>query len=106
MAYRPYFGYQSQNVVKVTGLEGARAYPMAPNSTAALFDENEDVFYFKTTDGAGYPSIRVFDFTERIEKQPQFVTIDELRSFMDELRKEMHHGEQPVQPEDDQQSLF
>lgn len=104
MAYRPYYGYPYQNVVRVTGLEGARAYPMQPNSSVALFDDNEDVFYFKTTDGAGYPSIRIFDFTERIEPQHQYATIGDLQKFMDEIRNELkgvRDGEQLVRAETD-----
>ena len=111
MAYRPnpyMYGYQQpyggQGLIKVTGLEGARAYPMAPNSSVVLFDEGEDVFYFKTTDGAGYASIRVFEFTERIEQSPtaQFVTKDELKSLLEEIKNELkgaENGKQPVQPE-------
>lgn len=37
---------------------------MSANSTVALFDSNEDIMYIKTTDGAGFPSIRTFNFAE------------------------------------------
>lgn len=39
-------------LTRVTGLEGAKAYQMPPNSTVALFDNNDDLMYIKTTDGA------------------------------------------------------
>lgn len=58
---------QRQELIRVNGLEGARAYQMPPNSVAALFDANQDLMYIKATDGAGFPSIRVFSFAEQIQ---------------------------------------
>ena len=56
------FQQQQQPVhgfVYVTGIEGAKAYPMGPNSEMPLFDStNDGVMYIKTTDGAGYPTIK------------------------------------------------
>lgn len=48
---------QPQNLIRVNGLEGAKAYQMSANSTVALFDANNDLMYVKSTDGAGFPSI-------------------------------------------------
>lgn len=77
MAYptNPYiYGYQQpyggQGIIKVTGLEGARAYPMMPNSSVVLFDGNEDIFYLKTTDAANYPTLRKFSF-QPVEQEPE-----------------------------------
>lgn len=55
------------NLIRVTGYEGAKAYEMPPNSVVALFDGNDDVFYIKTSDGAGFSTIKVFDFFPRQE---------------------------------------
>lgn len=64
----PFQQYQqaaySGNVTQVSGIEGAKAFQMLPNSTAALFSSTEDVFYFKSTDGAGYPTVRAYRFEE------------------------------------------
>lgn len=60
--YAPYQQPPSMSIVKVTGIEGAKAYQMGPNSSAALFDDSNDVFYLKTTDGGGFPTVRVFSF--------------------------------------------
>lgn len=67
--YSPFNQFQNysirqESITRVTGEEGAKAYQMAPNSSAALFDGNEDIFYLKTTDGAGFPTIRKFKFEE------------------------------------------
>lgn len=56
-------------LIKVSGIEGARAYQMPPDSAIPLFHATEDVLYIKTTDGAGFPSIRQFRF-EEIDPQP------------------------------------
>ena len=52
------------SLVRVNGVEGAKAYQMPANSTAALFDGSNDLFYLKVTDGAGFPTIRTFRFEE------------------------------------------
>ena len=51
-----------RGIVRVNGIQGAQAYQMGANSSVALFDANEDFFYIKTTDGAGFASIRKFKF--------------------------------------------
>ena len=49
-------------LVSVTGIDGARAYQLPPNSSMPLFDADRDVLYVKTTDAGGYPTIRTFEF--------------------------------------------
>jgi len=55
---------QGQQLVRVTGLDGAKAYTMPPNSQVALFDGNDDYMYIKVSDGAGFSTIRKFKFEE------------------------------------------
>lgn len=85
------------NLIKVTGLDGAKAYQMAPNSAVALFDSGEDLMYIKSTDGAGFPTIRVFKF-EPVENttqlQSDYVSRDELIKFKSEV---INHVEQFIQ---------
>lgn len=70
-----YSPYQSpvNGLIRVTGIEGAKAYQLPPNSNAVLFDGEEPLFYLKSTDGAGFPTIRTFRFEE---VQPQAPSID------------------------------
>lgn len=60
------YGYnyfpQGQQLIRVNGMDGAKAYQMQPNCSAALFDSNDDLLYIKTTDGAGFGSVRTFRF--------------------------------------------
>lgn len=95
---RPFNGF-----TRVTGVEGARAYQLPPNSSMPLFDGNQDVFYAKFTDGAGFPTIRAFSFTE-IPLEPQagaqYVTRQELDAMSAKLDRIMEalDGKQPVLP--------
>lgn len=53
----PYLNMQpfqrpKQEVVKVNGENGARAFPMSANSSALLLDESGTIVWLVTTDGA------------------------------------------------------
>nr|DAT76583.1 MAG TPA: hypothetical protein [Caudoviricetes sp.] len=85
-------------LTRVTGLEGAKAYQMPANSTVALFDNNEDLMYIKTTDGAGFPTIRTFAFKEvvannnTVQENADYVTRDEFNK----LKEELLNGKQSI----------
>lgn len=89
---------QPQNLIRVNGIDGAKAYQMNANSTVALFDENEDVLYIKNTDGAGFPSIRMFKFEEvneitKSEEKQDYISRKEFEEFKKEL---MNNGKQSI----------
>lgn len=80
-----------QQLIRVNGLDSAKAYPTQPNSTVALFDANEDIMYIKSTDASNYPSIRRFRFVEEIENhitESQYVTKEEFELFKEQLLNE------------------
>ena len=53
------------NVLRVAGPESANAYPLPEKSNIVLFDANNPMFYWKTTDDNGYPyPLRAFKFEE------------------------------------------
>lgn len=54
-------GSSVQQVIRVHGEEGAKAYGLAPNSSILLLDETQPVVWLKMTDGAGYPTITPYD---------------------------------------------
>lgn len=54
---------QKQEVVKVNGEGGARAYPIGANSSALLLDESGLMVWLCTTDGGGYKTVTPFDIT-------------------------------------------
>lgn len=88
---------QGPGLIQVTGMEGAKAYPLAPASTAALFDADRDVFYLKRTDAGGYPTIQAYQFTPLQEAAqtpaPEYVTREEFNR----LKEMIANGIQPVQ---------
>lgn len=88
----------TQNLIRVNGINGAKAYQMPANSTVALFDSNNDVMYVKSTDGAGFPSIRTFSFTELKEdisttENTYYISRQEFEEFKKEL---MNNGKQSI----------
>ena len=89
---------QTQNLIRVNGMEGAKAYQMSANSTVALFDSNEDIMYIKTTDGAGFPSIRTFNVVEITQNEKSSGSQDYIsREEFEEFKKElMNNGKQSI----------
>ena len=83
-------------LIQVTGLEGAKAYPLMPNAEIALFDAGRDVFYVKRTDAGGYPTIAAYQFAPMQEAapsaQPEYVTREEFN----ELKEAVLNGKQPI----------
>jgi hypothetical protein len=109
--YNPYgvnygmqYGNQFQNqqaqsnLIKVNGIEGAKAYQMNANSSVALFDANNDIFYVKNTDGAGFPTIKAFSFTPLDVEQSntEYVT----RKEFEELKRMITDGKQFISTND------
>ena len=89
----------AQNLIRVNGVDGAKAYQMPANSTVALFDANEDIMYIKTTDGAGFPSLRTFNFVEITQNEKSTGSQDYIsRQEFEEFKKElMNNGKQSIQ---------
>ena len=91
----------SQSLIRVNGIDGTKAYQMGANSQVALFDANEDIFYVKCTDGAGFPTIRTFRFEEiqpsqigsNIEEN-DYISREEFEQFKKEM---MEYGKQSIQ---------
>ena len=50
-----------QQVVRVNGENGARAYQIGPNSSAMLLDEGGLMVWLVTSDGAGYKTMQAYD---------------------------------------------
>lgn len=81
MGYQPYYPqyqYQAPQVqtpqpqqmggrVWVSGEAGAKAYILAPNSSAELWDSEQQTIYLKSADASGIPSMKILDYTIRSE---------------------------------------
>lgn len=54
----------NQGLLWVQGEAGAKSYLVAPNTTVLLMDSEVQRFYLKSTDGAGMPNLRTFEYVE------------------------------------------
>ena len=74
-------------------MDGAKVFPTQANGMYALFDDDDDVFYLKETDGNNYPSIRRFRFVEEDEPAPEpppeYVTKDDYDLLFGNYKKLM-----------------
>ena len=60
-----------QQVVRVNGDNGARAYQMGANSSALLLDESGTMVWLVTSDGAGYKTVNAYDITPHQAEPPK-----------------------------------
>ena len=90
--YQPAYQFQQpiHGFVYVAGIEGAKAYQMPPNSEMPLFDStNDGVMYIKTTDAAGYPTIKPVRCTEIEEPADGPATRDDLNRMYSDLASQV-----------------
>lgn len=83
-ALNPYMQYQQnayqhtkQEVVKVNGENGARAYQIGANSSALLLDESGLMVWLVTTDGAGYKTVMPYDITPHQTVQADYTALEQ-----------------------------
>ena len=78
-----------QEVVKVNGEPGARAYPMGANSSALLLDVCGTIVWLAQTDGAGYKSVTPFDIAPHQEAPaPDFSSLESRITRLEEKLNE------------------
>jgi hypothetical protein len=80
----------TNNIIWVQGIEGAKAWQLAPNSMAILLDsENDGKMYIKVTDNIGMGSLRVFNYVEELVQPAQGnVTIDSSLDLSQYVKKD------------------
>lgn len=67
-----------QEIVKVNGQNGARAFQMAPNSSALLLDESAPIIWLVQTDGAGYKTEIPYSITPyQAQPEPDYNSLEE-----------------------------
>ena len=87
---QPFRQQPRQEVVKVNGENGARAFPLGANSSALLLDESGTIVRLVTTDGAGYKTVAPFDITPH-EAAPE-PNYNDLESRVTALERMMNNG--------------
>lgn len=68
---------QNQGLIWVSGEIGAKSYLVAPNSTVMLMDSEQSRFFIKSTDSAGMPTIRTYEYKEYVPSVPQQPVIEQ-----------------------------
>lgn len=104
MTYSQYQQTQTNGINWVQGIEGAKAYPVAPNANVLLLDSNEQTMYVKSADATGRPTVTVYDYEERKvgnstttdTNTAHFVTKDELTEILNGFVRKENGNEQPV----------
>lgn len=80
-AYPPYQQPQSNGIIWVSGEAGAKAYMVAPNTTAQLWDSENQIIYLKSADASGMPSMRILDYTIRDAQRPQNSVLEQKQDY-------------------------
>ena len=101
--YAPQIQTPAQNnqgsLIWVQGIEAAKSYMVAPNTTVLLMDSESQKFYLKSSDASGMPSIKTLDYTIRDslknspntapvlsdDKLSTFATKDEIKAVSEQI---------------------
>lgn len=89
---------QNGGITWVSGMESAKSFLIAPNTSVMLLDSENPFFYIKSADQSGMPTLRVFKFEEvtgqqqqpKVEVAPQidtsmYITRDEFEKRIAEI---------------------
>ena len=77
---------QRTEIIKVNGQNGARAFQMAPNSSALLLDESAPIVWLVQTDGAGYKTEVPYSITPyQAHPEPDYNSLDERIKRLEEI---------------------
>ena len=58
---------QQQGMILVQGESGAKSYLVSAGCTVPLWDSENQTVYIKSCDASGMPSMRIIDYTERVQ---------------------------------------
>jgi len=102
MAYNPspmyvypqYPQYQQETGINWIqgGLNTVKNYHIAPNTSVALWDQDEQVIYLKSADSSGMATIKILDYTIRdtqpqLQNESKYATKDDLAEIKNEISK-------------------
>lgn len=67
---------QTNTYAWVNGLEGAKAYMVAPNSSILLMDNDKQSFYIKTANAQGQATMEAYEYKKASEKKAKEKELD------------------------------
>lgn len=82
----------NQGLLWVQGEAGAKSYLVAPNTTVLLMDSESQRFYLKSTDGAGMPNLKTFEYKEVIQGGQAQAIPDEINMDDKYVTREEYNG--------------
>ena len=116
--YQPFnpFGYNmpqvyqapaaQQQVTRVNGENGAKAYSLGANSSALLLDESGLMVWLVTSDGAGYKTVSAYDIVpHKMQQAPDYAELEERIKKLEERMNGQtgnHAAAAPEQPGNDE----
>ena len=75
-----------QQVVRVNGENGARAYQIGANSSALLLDESGTMIWAVTSDGAGYKTVSAYDIVpHKTAQAPDYGNLENRIKRLEEI---------------------
>ena len=110
--YQPYYPQYQQNInpvpqiqpqqsaqqmtnglIWIQGIEAAKSYMVAPNTTVALWDSESQTVYLKSADASGMPSMRILDYeiredahrNHRMGSESDFATKSEVSAIQKQI---------------------
>ena len=104
---------QQQNnngILWVSGEVGAKSYLVAPGTSVLLMDSDDTVFYLKTADQSGMPSLRTFKYSEITGQkhfnktdQNNFVNREEFENFKNNILEMINKNQLLVNKDEQEQ---
>lgn len=74
--------------IYVNNLDEAKSYPVVPNNTCIMFNNDFSAFYIKKVDSMGIPEISMFK-AERVPIESSPIQADSKSVEIDELKREI-----------------
>lgn len=91
----PYFSARPfYQIASVKGRKGAENFPMAPNSSILLLDEDDPIIWFTTADSGGTITAIPYDYSERIETKE--VSTEDLCEMIQSLSLQINRLEERI----------
>lgn len=84
-----------QEIIRVNGENGARAFNLPPNSSVLLLDETAPLIWLAQTDGAGYKTVTPYSITPyQAETTPDYSTLEaRIKRLEDAINEQSYNAD-------------